>query len=55
MRKKLLVIFDFICAIIFSLGLSFMQYRMLNSTINLFMVLIGGIGFIALGIKIAKK
>lgn len=54
MKKSLLGVF-IIFVVIFGLGFSFMQYEMFNPTINLFAIIIGGIGICILGIKIYKK
>ena len=54
MKKNLLLLSIFF-VVILGLGLSFMQYNMVNPSINLSMIFIGGIGLIILGIKMMKK
>mgnify|MGYP000256678996 CR=1 FL=1 len=54
-KRKLILAIFMIFLFIFGSGISFMQYDMLNPTMNLFMILIGGIGTVILGAKIVKE
>ena len=53
--QKVLLALMIIFVIIFGLGLSFMEYKMYSPTVNLIMMIVGGLGILSTGIKLCKK
>ena len=53
--QKVLLTLVIIFVIMFGLGLSFMEYKMSSPTVNLIMVIVGGLGILITGMKFCKK
>ena len=53
--QKVLLALMIIFVVMFGLGLSFMEYKMSSSTVNLIMMIVGGLGILITGIKFCKK